>query len=41
MWFDPSEVDAEPVFPSFALGTPSPICEGFQEDSWPSSFSFE
>lgn len=35
----PSE-DVAPLFPSFGLAEPSPICVGFHE-SWPSSPSLE
>ena len=35
-----SEDDVAPLFPSFGLAEPSPMCAGFHE-SWPSSPSLE
>ena len=41
IWPDPSDDEAAPQFPSACLSEPSPMCEGFHDESWTSSPSLE
>ena len=41
IWPDPSDDDAVPQFPSACLAEPSPMCEGFHDESLTSSPSLD